>query len=62
MEYTKSEIDEIAAAERKAYYREWRAANPDKVRAHNATYWRRRTERRLQAQQAQESAEGQAHD
>ena len=40
-----------AAAERRDYHRRWRAKNPDKVRIHNATYWERRAEKRLAAQE-----------
>ncbi len=33
-------IDEIAREVRLAYFRQWRANNKDKVKRHNATYWR----------------------
>ena len=41
----------MAAEESRTYQREWRKANPDKVRVYNATYWRRRAERKLAKQQ-----------
>ena len=35
--------DDIAAAEaRRAYMRQWRRNNPDKVRAHQERYWAKR--------------------
>lgn len=40
-------IEELANEERKAYYRKWREENKDKVKKHNATYWKRRVEKRL---------------
>ena len=27
---------------RREYYRKWRKAHPDRVRAHNEAYWRRK--------------------
>lgn len=48
------QIDDSARAERLAYYKAWRAANPEKVRKHNKNYWRRRAERKLQEQQSTE--------
>lgn len=35
-------IDEAARAERREYYRQWRAANRDKVKEHNRRYWEKR--------------------
>ena len=40
-------IEELALEERRAYFREWRANNKDKVKKHNATYWEKRAKRRL---------------
>lgn len=34
-----------AAEMRRAYYKAWRAANPEKVKANNARYWERKAER-----------------
>ena len=35
--------DDIAAADaRRAYMRQWRRNNPDKVRAHQERYWAKR--------------------
>ena len=37
--------DDIAAAEaRRAYMRQWRRNNPDKVRAHQERYWAKKGE------------------
>lgn len=44
-------LEELARAERRAYFREWRANNKDKVKKHNATYWEKRAKRRLEEQQ-----------
>ena len=43
----KQDIDELAKEMRRDYYRKWRAANKDKVRRHNANYWRKKAEQRL---------------
>ena len=37
--------EEKARAARRAYYKEWRAKNKDKVKANNLRYWTRRAER-----------------
>lgn len=39
------EKKKAAAEARNAYAREWRAKNPDKVRANNKRYWERKAER-----------------
>ena len=36
------QISEAARTARNEYYKRWRAANPDKVRAKNARYWERK--------------------
>ena len=44
-----SNIDiEKARAAQRAYAKEWRAKNPDKVREKNLRYWARRAEREAQ--------------
>lgn len=40
-------VNELARAERLAYFRQWRAANKDKVKKHNADYWKRKAERKI---------------
>jgi hypothetical protein len=40
-------LDEMARDIRREYFKQWRAANKDKTAKHNATYWRRRAERKL---------------
>ena len=52
-----SHIDELAKEERLAYYKAWRAANPDKVKRQNKNYWRKRAERKLNEQQSSEKQE-----
>ena len=44
-------IDELAAAERKAYFKAWRAANKEKTTEHRRRYWEKRALKR-QAEQA----------
>lgn len=39
-----NELNDKARAARNAYAREWRAKNPEKVRAANKRYWMRRAE------------------
>ena len=34
--------------ERREYFREWRKNNPDKVKAHNQNFYKKRAEKRLQ--------------
>ena len=48
---SEKKLDELIADERRAYYREWRAKNKDKVKKHNADYWKRRAEKRAVAEQ-----------
>ncbi|MDD4592240.1 MAG: hypothetical protein PHG06_17710 [Parabacteroides sp.] len=43
----KKTINQLAAEERRKYHRQWRAANKDKVKRHNDTYWKRRAEKNL---------------
>ena len=43
MEFTKEQQDAAAAAYR-AYRKEWRAKNKDKVKASNTRYWLKRAE------------------
>ena len=46
-----AQIDDLANAERRAYHKAWRAANPDKVKLQNKKYWRKRAEQKLFEQQ-----------
>lgn len=41
-------VDNTAEA-RRAYQREWRAKNREKVRAYNESYWKKRAERAKEA-------------
>ena len=47
-------LEELAAEERREYFRRWRAANPEKVKRNNANYWRKRAEKRLREQRERE--------
>lgn len=44
-------LQELAAEERREYFRQWRAKNKDKVRENNRRYWERRAEKKAQAEQ-----------
>ena len=46
-----AQIDDFAKAERLAYYKKWRSANPERIKKHNENYWRKRVERKLLEQQ-----------
>ncbi len=47
--------EETTAAElRRAYHREWRAKNKDKVKAYNQKFWERRAEKVRKEQQTNE--------
>ena len=39
-------IEERMLEERKAYFKQWRANNRDKIREHNQNYWRKRAEKK----------------
>ena len=41
--------EQIAAA-RRAYMKEWRSKNPDKVKKHTATYWAKKAAEMQQAE------------
>jgi hypothetical protein len=40
-------IEELAAQERKEYFRAWRAANKEKTAKHRRTYWEKRAKQKL---------------
>jgi hypothetical protein len=42
---TEQEIQKIIKEERNKYAKEWRAKNPDKVKANNERYWLRKAEK-----------------
>ncbi|MBS5661239.1 MAG: phosphatase [Clostridiales bacterium] len=44
-------LEQLALEERREYFRKWRANNKDKVKKHNADFWKRRVEQRLQSEQ-----------
>lgn len=37
-----SAIDDKAAEIRRDYYRQWRAANKERIKQHNQNYWRKK--------------------
>lgn len=39
---TEKELEKLAIEARRAYYRNWRASNKEKVKMHNANYWKKR--------------------
>lgn len=39
---------------RRAYQREWRKKNPDKVRKHNQTYWERKAKSQMEPKETKE--------
>lgn len=44
---TQEQLDELAKIERKTYFKEWRAANPEKTKQHRENYWRKRAAQKL---------------
>ena len=44
-------LEERAKEERREYFRQWRAKNPDKVRENNRRYWERRAARKVEEKQ-----------
>jgi hypothetical protein len=51
-------VEELAAEERKEYFKAWRAANKERTAEHRRRYWEKRALARLAA----ESGEVQAND
>ena len=49
-------LDEIISAEKKEYYRKWRAKNRDKVKKHNEAYWKKKARQKLQSATKTEKA------
>ena len=43
-------LEAAAQEEKREYFRKWRKNNPDKVKRHNENYWRKRAEKRLEAE------------
>lgn len=50
----KPTIEELVLQERKAYFKDWRARNKDKVRKNNQNYWKKRVEKRLKESEKNE--------
>lgn len=44
-------LEERAREERREYFRQWRAKNPDKVKENNRRYWEKRAAKKDQAEQ-----------
>lgn len=52
-------MSEEAREARREYMRDWRGRNPDKVRAYNARYWRKKAaERASERQKVEDSGSG----
>ena len=51
---TESMLKEQAAKERREYFRQWRAKNPNKVRENNRRYWERRAAKKAEIEEMQE--------
>ena len=43
------EVEALAREERLNYFKDWRKRNPDKVKKHNSTYWRKKALKKLQS-------------
>ena len=43
-------LEAVAQEEKREYFRQWRKNNPDKVKKHNENYWRKRAEKRIEAE------------
>lgn len=43
-------MDQLALEARREYYRDWRAANKDKVKQYNRSYWERKAQERKNRQ------------
>ena len=52
---TPAEIKELVRKERNHYASEWRKKNPERVKAANERYWKKRAERRHQERREQEA-------
>jgi len=51
----KKTIEQLAAEQRRAYQKKWRAANKEKTKKHQADYWKRRAERAQKEEQINET-------
>ena len=58
----KSELMNIAAEERKIYFREWRAANKEKTAEHRRRYWEKKALERINAMRSEEKTDGAEYD
>lgn len=47
-------LEERARAERREYFRQWRAKNKDKVKENNRRYWEKRAAKKAEAEGARE--------
>lgn len=54
---TEKQIRRAIADERNAYMREWRRKNPDKVKEANSRYWKRRVEKKQEAEDGTSKAD-----
>lgn len=51
---TQNSIEQMAIEARRAYQREWRKANPDKVKANAMRYWAKRAMKEAEERKAAE--------
>lgn len=54
---TDKEMDAMIASERRAYQKEWRAKNKDKVQQHNRNFYLKRAAAKLAEQQRESNDE-----
>ena len=57
----KTDLECLAIAERRAYFRAWRAANRDKTSEHRRKYWEKKAMERLNALGSEAIADGAKH-
>ena len=62
LKMSKKKLDRAAAEARRAYFREWRRKNIDKVKQYNDDYWRRQAEKRLAEEVNTNGSESTKHD
>ena len=51
------DLDKAIAEARREYFRKWRRNNPDKVRKHNESFWRKKAEQLIKEDTADGIAE-----
>ncbi len=46
------DIDKAITEARREYFRKWRKNNPDKVRKHNESFWRKKAQQLIEKEKA----------